>query len=68
MGFSWRATPAEARPVCVFDVATRSVGPLTVPPGAEVIDTTTMNEGQVVDRIVELARGRIGVSPGGVPV
>jgi len=33
--------------------ATRSVGPLSVPPDAEVIDTTTMSQQQVVDHMVE---------------
>ncbi|HEX8521654.1 MAG TPA: (d)CMP kinase [Tepidisphaeraceae bacterium] len=32
--------------------ATRAVGPLAIPEGAEVIDTTTMTEPQVVDHIV----------------
>jgi len=35
--------------------ATRSVGPLAVPKDAEIIDTTEMNEPQVVDRIVAKA-------------
>jgi cytidylate kinase len=48
--------------------STRSVGPLTVPPGAQVIDTTSLTEEQVADRIVELARGRVAASPGGVAV
>jgi cytidylate kinase len=48
--------------------STRSVGPLTVPPGAQVIDTTTLSEDQVADRIVELARGRIAAGAGGVTV
>jgi cytidylate kinase len=33
----------------------RSVGPLSVPSGAEVIDTTTLSEPQVVERIVARA-------------
>jgi cytidylate kinase len=32
--------------------ATRAVGPLAIPEGAEVIDTTSMTEAQVVDTIV----------------
>jgi cytidylate kinase len=32
--------------------ATRTVGPLAVPEGAEVVDTTKMSEAQVVDHIV----------------
>jgi len=36
--------------------ANRSVGPLVVPPDAEVIDTTAMSEPEVVDRIVTRAR------------
>lgn len=36
--------------------SSRSVGPLAVPPGAKVIDTTRLSEEQVVDRIVEFAR------------
>ena len=39
--------------------ATRSVGPLAVPCGAEVIDTTLLREDEVVDAIVRLARERI---------
>ena len=45
--------------------SSRSVGPLTVPPGADVIDTTTMNESQVVDRIVERAQSLRTASPSG---
>ncbi len=37
--------------------ATRSVGPLAVPPGATVIDTTTLTQEQVVAKIVERVRG-----------
>jgi cytidylate kinase len=33
--------------------ATRSVGPLAIPPDAEVIDTTGLTQQQVVDRMVE---------------
>jgi cytidylate kinase len=36
--------------------ATRAVGPLSVPADAEVIDTTTMTQEQVVDRIVSRVR------------
>jgi len=32
--------------------ASRAVGPLSVPPDAEVVDTTTLTQEQVVDRIV----------------
>ena len=38
--------------------SSRSVGPLVVPKDAEVIDTTALSEGQVVDRIVARARSR----------
>ena len=38
--------------------ATRSVGPLAIPPGARVIDTTNLSEPQVVDLIVSDARPR----------
>ncbi|HSU65922.1 MAG TPA: (d)CMP kinase [Tepidisphaeraceae bacterium] len=48
--------------------STRSVGPLTIPAGAQVIDTTTLTEDQVVDRIVELARSRQRTAAGGVRV
>jgi cytidylate kinase len=34
----------------------RAVGPLSVPPGARVIDTTEMSERQVIDRIVLAVR------------
>jgi cytidylate kinase len=37
--------------------STRAVGPLIVPPGAQVIDTTNLTEDQVVDRIVTRSRG-----------
>jgi cytidylate kinase len=36
--------------------SSRSVGPLSVPSGAEVIDTTNLTEDQVVDKIVSRAR------------
>lgn len=36
--------------------ATRAVGPLAVPVGAVVIDTTTLCENQVVERIVQVVR------------
>ena len=36
--------------------ARRAVGPLAIPPGAEVIDTTTMPLSSVVDKIVAKAR------------
>ena len=45
--------------------STRSVGPLTVPPGAQVIDTTQLQEDEVVERIVSFARAR---QAGGVGV
>jgi cytidylate kinase len=32
--------------------ATRTVGPLAIPEGAEVVDTTKLSEAQVVDHIV----------------
>ncbi len=35
--------------------ATRSVGPLTVPPGATIIDTTQLAESQVVESIISKA-------------
>ena len=38
--------------------ATRAAGPLAVPVGAHVLDTTGLREEQVVDAIVQLARGR----------
>jgi cytidylate kinase len=38
--------------------ATRAVGPLAVAADAQVVDTTTLREDQVVDAIVRLARGR----------
>lgn len=41
----------------------RSVGPLAVPQGAVVIDTTTLSQDQVVDRIVEVARAKQDVEP-----
>jgi CMP/dCMP kinase len=37
--------------------ASRSVGPLSVPTDAEVIDTTSMSQEQVIDRIVARAAG-----------
>ena len=36
--------------------ATRAVGPLSVPPDAEVIDTTSLSQDQVVDRMVQRVR------------
>jgi cytidylate kinase len=36
--------------------ANRAVGPMVVPPDAEVIDTTALSQGQVVDRIVARAQ------------
>lgn len=47
--------------------STRAVGPLSVPPRAEVIDTTSLTEEQVIDRIVALARARQPAA-GGVAV
>ena len=38
--------------------SSRSVGPLAVPAGAEVIDTTHLKEEEVVERIVGAARAR----------
>lgn len=38
--------------------STRAVGPLTIPPGAQVIDTTSLTEEQVIERIADLARAR----------
>ena len=47
----------------------RSVGPLAIPDGAEVIDTTRMTEQQVVDRMVQRARTlQSADSAGGVAV
>ena len=37
--------------------ATRSVGPLSIPPDAEVIDTTRLSEAEVVDQMVKKIRG-----------
>lgn len=49
--------------------STRAVGPLTIPPGAQVIDTTDLTEEQVIDRIVGLARARqSSMAAGGVRV
>lgn len=49
--------------------STRSVGPLTVPPEAQVIDTTNLSEQQVIDQIVGLARARQqSAAAGGVAV
>jgi cytidylate kinase len=45
----------------------RAVGPLKVPAGADVIDTTQLNEEQVVQRIVDRARTRQRAA-GGVTV
>jgi cytidylate kinase len=36
--------------------ATRAVGPLSVPPDAEVIDTTFLSQDQVVDQMVRRVR------------
>jgi cytidylate kinase len=38
--------------------SSRAVGPLAVPAGAEVIDTSELTESQVIDRIVDRARTR----------
>jgi cytidylate kinase len=38
----------------------RSVGPLTRPPDAQLIDTTGLTQDQVVDRIVEIVRQKMG--------
>ncbi|MCS7034785.1 MAG: (d)CMP kinase [Phycisphaerae bacterium] len=38
----------------------REVGPLSIPPDARVIDTTTMSEQQVVERIVREVKGTSG--------
>jgi CMP/dCMP kinase len=48
--------------------STRAVGPLTVPPGAAVIDTTSLTEEQVIEQIVGLARARRSAAAGGVAV
>ena len=45
--------------------STRSVGPLTVPPGAEVIETTDLSQQQVVDRIVARARAHLSAARAG---
>jgi len=45
--------------------STRSVGPLTVPSGAEVIDTTNLSEQQVVERIVDRAVSHLSVTRAG---
>ncbi|HWE97706.1 MAG TPA: (d)CMP kinase [Tepidisphaeraceae bacterium] len=37
--------------------ATRAVGPLAVPPGARVIDTTSLSQDEVVDQIVGIVKG-----------
>src|SRR5439155_10146597 len=37
----------------------RAVGPLSIPADAQVIDTTTLSEAQVVDQIVEGARAKM---------
>jgi cytidylate kinase len=37
----------------------RTIGPLAVPKDAEIVDTTTMTEGQVVDYIVDRVRGMV---------
>jgi cytidylate kinase len=41
--------------------ASRSVGPLAIPPDAEVVDTTSMSQEQVVERIVTQVRARQAV-------
>jgi len=46
----------------------RSVGPLTVPPGAKVIDTTNLTTDQVVEQIVKLARTALAAPAGDVAV
>lgn len=40
----------------------RAVGPLAIPAGAEVIDTTALTQEQVTAKIVELARSRAGAA------
>ena len=40
--------------------ATRTVGPLSIPEGSEVVDTTKMTEAQVVDHIVERVKAALG--------
>ncbi len=42
--------------------ASRPVGPLAIPEGSEVIDTTTLTEGQVVDHIVSHVQSSEGES------
>jgi cytidylate kinase len=42
--------------------ASRPVGPLAIPAGSEVIDTTTMTEGQVIDLIVSRVQSSGGKS------
>jgi cytidylate kinase len=45
--------------------ATRSVGPLSVPPDATVIDTTALSQQEVVDQMVERVRGKNAAGGGG---
>jgi cytidylate kinase len=44
--------------------STRSVGPLSIPPGALVIDTTKLSEEQVVERIIASAKSCAGAAGG----
>ena len=41
----------------------RKVGPLSIPPDAEVIDTTTLSQGDVIEQIVQRARRLTSASP-----
>jgi len=44
--------------------SSRAVGPLAIPAGAEIIDTTHLNESQVIDQIVDRARDRLAAAKG----
>jgi cytidylate kinase len=46
--------------------ATRSVGPLAVPPDAQVIDTTKMTQQQVVDAMAQRVRGSVSTTAANV--
>ena len=42
----------------------RAVGPMRVPEGAQTIDTTSLSESQVIDRIVDRAQARLATAKG----